>query len=359
MNYNRGGGRRGRKFHREKDLSRTQSMTFIERRFPFPRPARSNRQDSFTSETSTNTPRAASAYPIMAEAIGNLSINTRSQSVRRGLCSAVPDSAELTPIDRPDDGGTNGRQIIVHANHFRLDFDENTVVYQYDIDIVLIDRNSRVRQANKDDRWDALQLFLKERKDFPVVSYDEGKALYTREFLPEFNLPIQIRLGKDDEMKTLQINKLAMVDQTRMKDVYDFIKGEKSRRPQEAIRIIEILLKQQARSTLINIRNQFYDRLKGLEDLGDGRGMAKGFFQALFLTQCGPTLNINLAFTCFYMPLNFVDFATRYLRVDITERRLTENDLKQFEKYIRNLKSRFIEVFDFPIFVFFCLITHS
>jgi hypothetical protein len=67
--------------------------------------------------------------------------------------------------------------------------------------------------------------------------------------------------------------------------------------------------------------------------------MAKGFYQALFLTQCGPTLNINLTFTCFYMPLNFVEFASQYLRKDVTEG-LRQNDLKQFEKLIRNLKSR-------------------
>jgi hypothetical protein len=66
--------------------------------------------------------------------------------------------------------------------------------------------------------------------------------------------------------------------------------------------------------------------------------MAKGFYQALCLTQCGPTLNINLTFTCFYMPLSFIDFASKYLRRDIT-RGLNETDAKKFERLIRNLKS--------------------
>ncbi len=67
--------------------------------------------------------------------------------------------------------------------------------------------------------------------------------------------------------------------------------------------------------------------------------MAKGFYQALFLTQCGPTLNINLTFTCFYMPLNFVEFACKYLRKDITGG-LQQKDLKLFEQMIRNLQSK-------------------
>jgi hypothetical protein len=71
--------------------------------------------------------------------------------------------------------------------------------------------------------------------------------------------------------------------------------------------------------------------------------MAKGFYQALFLTQGGPTLNINLTFTCFYLPLRFIDFASQYLRKDII-RDLNHHDLKTFEKIIRNLQSMLIVI---------------
>jgi hypothetical protein len=111
----------------------------------------------------------------------SLSINTasasakdpRSQSVRqpnrrRGVCSAVPDSAVLSPIDRPDEGGTKGQRITVYTNHFRVDIGDATV-YQYDIDIVMIDRNRRARVAGKDDRWEVIQTLVKENKNFPVV----------------------------------------------------------------------------------------------------------------------------------------------------------------------------------------------
>lgn len=66
--------------------------------------------------------------------------------------------------------------------------------------------------------------------------------------------------------------------------------------------------------------------------------MASGFYQALFLTQCGPTLNINLAFTCFYMPLNFVEFATKYLRKDITKG-FTEGEAQAFRRLVHNMLS--------------------
>jgi hypothetical protein len=97
----------------------------------------------------------------------------RSQSVRpvnryRGLHSAVPDTAVLSPVDRPDKGGSKGQPISVYVNHFRVDIDD-VVVYQYNVDIIMIDRNGRPRMARKDDCWEVIQSIFKEKKDFPVV----------------------------------------------------------------------------------------------------------------------------------------------------------------------------------------------
>jgi hypothetical protein len=125
--------------------------------------------------------RSSSAFPTLIESMRSLSINAaaaltkdpRSQSVRqpnhrRELCSAVPDSAVLTPVLRPDEGGRNGQEIDVYTNHFRVDIGD-AVVYQYDINIVMIDRNGRSRLSRKDDRWEVLQTIVKERKDFPTI----------------------------------------------------------------------------------------------------------------------------------------------------------------------------------------------
>ena len=113
--------------------------------------------------------------------MGNVSINTvstsakepRSKSVqqvtyRQSLRSAVPDSAVLSPVARPDRGGSKGEKRLVYTNHFRVDIGD-AVVYQYDIDIVMIDRNHRARLARKDDCGQVIQSIVKERADFPTV----------------------------------------------------------------------------------------------------------------------------------------------------------------------------------------------
>ncbi|CAF3801905.1 unnamed protein product [Rotaria socialis] len=291
--------------------------------------------------------RSASAYPTLNESMKSLRVDTgteaktvRSQSVRQvnhrqQLCSAVPESAVLTPVSRPDVGGSQGRKIHVYTNHFSVNIADATI-YQYDIELMMIDRSGKSHAARKNARWDIMQTILREQKNFPVVWYDEGKTLYAREILPEVKLPIQIRMEQDNEKKIFHLTKLNLVRQDRIQNLQNFVQNKTNIRPREIVRIIETLFKQSARKDLVCIRNQFYDRHRQLTNLNDGRGIAKGFYQSLFLTQIGPTININLSFACFYMPLNFVDFACEFLRKDITKD-FAEWEIKKFEKMIRNL----------------------
>lgn len=67
--------------------------------------------------------------------------------------------------------------------------------------------------------------------------------------------------------------------------------------------------------------------------------MASGFHQALCLTRSGPTLNLNLAFASFYLPLNFVEFASKYLRKDITKN-LDRYEIDAMTELFENLSSK-------------------
>lgn len=185
--------------------------------------------------------------------------------------------------------------------------------------------------------------------------------MYTRELLPDITEPIRVQIERDNQMKTFQLNIKNLVRQEKMENILKFVKKELRTRPREAIRVIETLFKQRARNDLISVKNQFYSRKQTLDDLSkyipsttftlieindgleDGRGMAKGFYQALFLTRFGPTLNVNLTFTCFYMPMNFIQFACEYLREDITKG-FPEHKARAFTRIIRGLLSMFVIV---------------
>ncbi|CAF4470917.1 unnamed protein product, partial [Rotaria sp. Silwood2] len=304
------------------------------------------------SQGTYRTDRATSAYPMARESISTLtttnsgisSRQSRSQSVisnrggrgRRILLSAVPDTANLTPMLRPDAGGSKGRPISIYTNHFSVKIDYNATVNQYDVEIMLIDQDGNERVARKDERWKVMQLIAQKKKDFPAVWYDEGKTLYTRELLPDITEPIRVQMERDTQRRTFQLTIKNLVRQEKMENILKFVKKELRTRPREAVRVIETLFKQRARNELVCVKNQFYNRKQTLDDLQDGRGMAKGFYQALFLTRLGPTLNVNLTFTCFYMPMNFVQFACQYLREDITKG-FPDYKAKAFRQIIRDL----------------------
>ncbi|CAF1565590.1 unnamed protein product [Adineta ricciae] len=293
-----------------------------------------------STRTSTRIERSYSVVPTTNQPTRNSSRESRCQSVvstrrRRYICSVVPDSAVLTPIRRPDNGGTSGTEVLVYTNHFKVDMDD-AIINQYDVDIHSIDNRGITRSARKDERWEVVKKIVQENENFPMVWYDEGKTLYTRSLLTDFTKPIEINMKKGDETKKYQLVIINLVRQDKISNIFDFIEKKTTTRPRDTIRIIETLFKQRARNDLICVRNQFYNRNQILDDLHDGRGMAKGFYQALFLTRCGPTLNVNLTFTCFYIPLKFVDFACKYLRKDIT-RNFTEHEGKLFQKILRDL----------------------
>ncbi|CAF1114885.1 unnamed protein product [Adineta ricciae] len=289
--------------------------------------------------------RSQSEYPTPSEAIANLSLqsetttSTRSKTTgpsnRRILHSVVPDSAVLTPIHRPDQGGKAGQPVQIYTNHFRVSIDD-AIVNQYNIEISMVRRDGKLTAARKNERWETLQQLAKREKSFPIVWYDEGSNLYTRELLTDFTKPLRVKLNIDDEEKVFEFKVLNLVRQEKIRDIFDFIAGRTSIRPRDPIRIIETLFKQSVHNDLVCIRNKFYSRRQKLVDLNDGRGMASGFHQALCLTRGGPTLNVNLTFACFYLPLNFVDFSCKYLRKDIT-RGISPGEIEGIRQLFKNL----------------------
>jgi hypothetical protein len=70
---------------------------------------------------------------------------------------------------RPDAGGSKGRSISVYTNHFLVEIDYDATVNQYDVEIMLIDRDGKQCPARKDERWKVMQLIAEKKKDFPAV----------------------------------------------------------------------------------------------------------------------------------------------------------------------------------------------
>jgi hypothetical protein len=76
---------------------------------------------------------------------------------------------------------------------------------------------------------------------------------------------------------------------------------------------------------LVNTQQIIFD-LENIFVIGDGRGLASGFYQAIVLGERGPTLNINNTFSCFYQNYNLVEFISCYLDQDIRKHGISSKD---------------------------------
>lgn len=94
---------------------------------------------------------------------------TRPTNRRRTLYSAVPDTALLTPLRRPEEYGKAGKPIEIYTNHFKVSMDTNIIINQYDIEIEMIRRDGKTCAARKNERWETLQKLSKREKNFPLV----------------------------------------------------------------------------------------------------------------------------------------------------------------------------------------------
>ncbi|CAF3647379.1 unnamed protein product [Rotaria sordida] len=307
---------------------RSQSMAIIPEKFHegIKENGTKNHLPSSSSSSSSGHKSSSDQHP---KSTSHSSIN-RARSTRpfrNSIRSAVPDTSVITMAKRPDRGGTAGQKLQLYTNHFKCNIPRTLKCHQYDIELEVANRDGTWRPAKKDDRFFILKKII-DRENFPFVWYDEGKSLYSIELLVDFKNQYEIMI-KDKKSDREQKYRLLLINLVKSYDIqvlWDFIENKIPIRPRDPIRILETLLKQTTRATMVSVKNQFYDRHQQLDDLGDGRGLANGSYQAMFLTQIGATLNINSTFTCFYQPFNLVDFLCEYLQHDIVRDGIDERE---------------------------------
>ncbi|CAF1673252.1 unnamed protein product [Rotaria magnacalcarata] len=299
---------------------------------PKPSPTSNSSEKNSSTNQNKKSTRPQSEFPTPNEPVASLSLqSTRSETEqpkrrRCGISSIVPDSAVLRPINRPDDHGTVGTPIEIYTNHFPVSIDDAIIINQYHIKICMLRDGCQPCPATKYERWEVVEMLRKHEKNFPIVWYDAENYLYTTKLLTGFTKPLRVKLTINDIEISFEFEVMCrLVRQEKISNIFDFINGKTKIRPRDLIKMIDTLFEQNVHNQYVCIRNKYYDRCQTLLDLKDGIGLASGFRQALCLTRCGLTINGDLAFTSFYQPLNFIDFACQYLDRNI------RNGFNQYE----------------------------
>ncbi|KMZ67758.1 Protein argonaute 1A [Zostera marina] len=238
--------------------------------------------------------------------------------------------------------GSSGTKCMVKANHFMAELPKKDL-HQYDVTIT---PEVTSRGVNRAVMGQLVNLYRQSILGGRLPAYDGRKSLYTAGPLPfstkEFNI---ILLDEEDspvaatrrERKFNVIIKLA--SRADLHHLQLFLEGRHAEAPQEALQVLDIVLRELPTARYCPVGRSFYSpELGRRQSLGDGLESWRGFYQSIRPTQMGLSLNIDMSSTAFIEPLQVVDFVSQLLNRDLSSRPLSDSDRVKIKKALRGVK---------------------
>ncbi|KZV34777.1 protein argonaute 1A-like [Dorcoceras hygrometricum] len=244
-------------------------------------------------------------YQGGAEAHAGPSSYSQSQPQPLVIEPEVAQSQEMHPASsksmrfplRPGKG-SYGTKCLVKANHFFAELPDKDL-HQYDVSIT---PEVTYRGVNRAVMEQLVRLYQESRdREFKVVIKFAARA---------------------------DLHHLGM-----------FLQGRQTDAPQEALQVLDIVLRELPTSRYSPVGRSFYSPDLGRRHpLGEGLESWRGFYQSIRPTQMGLSLNIDMSSTAFIEPLPVIEFVTQLLNRDVSARPLSDADRVKIKKALRGVK---------------------
>lgn len=238
--------------------------------------------------------------------------------------------------------GQLGTKCIVKANHFLADL-PNKDLNQYDVTIIPEVSSKTVNRAIM---AELVKLYRESDLGMRLPAYDGRKSLYTAGEFPFVRKEFAIKLVDEDdglingpkrERKYKVVIKF--VARANMHHLGQFLAGRRADAPQEAIQILDIVLRELATKRYCSVGRSFFSRdVRTPQRLGEGLESWCGFYQSVRPTQMGLSLNIDMASAAFIEPLPVIEFVAQLLGKDALARPLSDADRIKIKKGLRGVK---------------------
>ncbi|KAK6153233.1 hypothetical protein DH2020_012872 [Rehmannia glutinosa] len=225
--------------------------------------------------------------------------------------------------------GKYGSKCIVKANHFFAELPDKDL-HQYDVTIT---PEVASRGVNRAVIRQLVDLYRESHLGTRLPVYDGRKSLYTAGPLPFGSKDFKITLideedgpggARRERVFTVVIKFAARAD---LHHLGMFLQGRQADAPQEALQVLDIVLRELPTSRYCPVGRSFYSPDVGRrQPLGEGLESWRGFYQSIRPTQMGLSLNIDMSSTAFIEPLPVIDFVTQLLNRDVSARPLSDAD---------------------------------
>ncbi|KAG2728156.1 hypothetical protein I3843_01G187300 [Carya illinoinensis] len=280
--------------------------------------------------------------PVSENPAGALVASTPNGSVENGgnlsgmEMSFPASSKSLSFAPRPGFGQV-GTKCIVKANHFFAELPEKDL-NQYDVTIT---PEVSSRALNRAIMEELVRLYRETDLGARLPAYDGRKSLYTAGELPFTWKEFKIKLvDEEDGIKGPKREReyevvIKFVARANMHHLGQFLAGKRADAPQEALQILDIVLRELSTKRYCPIGRSFFSPdIRRPQRLGDGLESWCGFYQSIRPTQMGLSLNI----AAFIEPLPVIEFVAQLLGKDVLSRPLSDSDRVKIKKALRGVK---------------------
>ncbi|KAG5545651.1 hypothetical protein RHGRI_017960 [Rhododendron griersonianum] len=229
--------------------------------------------------------------------------------------------------------GSAGRRISLLANHFKVSVKyPDEMFYQYSVSISYEDKRAVEHKGIGRKVFDKLYQTYSSELGEKKLAYDGEKTLYTVGPLPQNKLEFSVVLEESFAKKGSPAHSGSPTEATKrskhsfqskafnveisyaakipLKSVSLTLQGAEAEKTQDALRVLDIILRQQAanRGCLLVRQSFFHDDSRNLTDIGGGVTGCRGFHASFRPTLGGLSLNMDVSTTMILTPGPVIDF---------------------------------------------------
>lgn len=234
--------------------------------------------------------------------------------------------------------GTDGRPIMLRANHFEIQMPRG-YLHHYDVTIIPDKCPRKVNREITETMVQANSKIFGTQK--PV--FDGRKNMYTKDDLPigKDKVEFEVTLPGEGKDRVFRLT-LKWVAKVSLYALEDALQGVSRTIPPETIQALDVVMRHLPSMTYTPVGRSFFSSPDGYyHPLGGGREVWFGFHQSVRPSQWKMMLNIDVSATAFYKAQAVIDFMCEVLESrDIHEQRkpLTDSQRVKFTKEIKGLK---------------------
>ncbi|KAK2991581.1 hypothetical protein RJ640_025880 [Escallonia rubra] len=291
------------------------------------------------SLASSSSQKAEPTPQQVTEQIEQISLQQEAASSQ--VVQVAPASSKSVRFPLRPGKGRFGIRCVVKANHFFAEFQDKDL-HHYDVSIIPAVTSRGVNRAVMEQ---LVRLYQESHLGKRLPAYDGRKSLYTAGPLPFVTKEFKITLVDEDdgpggarrERDFKVVIKLAA--RFDLHHLGMFLQGRQADAPQEALQVLDIVLRELPTTRYCPVGRSFYAPILGRrQPLGEGLESWRGFYQSIRPTQMGLSLNIDASSTAFIEPLPVIEFVTQLLNSDVSARPLSDADRVKIKNALRGVK---------------------